>query len=1099
MGRDHAAWLKIMGSKAAADRAARGPLGNVMGWRAALLVVLSWGLSALPSVQGQDLGAPIITNFEPEKYKGHYQNWMAIQDRRGILYFGNTDGILEFDGQHWRHISTPTISSIRALAAGSDGTIYYGGNGDLGHLTVSSTGQVTAKSLLAALPEGERAFSDVLQILTGNDGIYFLTRTKVFRFNGGRITTISCEPAPSQSCLLNGTLFFADTEKGLCLLDGDRVVPIPQLAGLYDGKRIVLAPFGPHELLLGRTSGNFRRIDLSSLWDEASRRYLPNRTASKTAVIQNFPTEVDALISESNPLLYRLVPLGPKAFAIATLQSGIIIFDRTGKITRAINKASGLLDNTVTGLFLDRAQNLWATLNAGISHIELSVPQSTFGARNGIEGVSLTAGFHKGRLYVSTFQNLFVQTPYRYTLESGLPKFVAVQNGPREIWQFLEVNGDFLAASGRGLFQIQGSTAFRVPGSADTTCMSLSVSRRWPNHLFVGRMGGMDVFRRTSAQWAFLGRLEGVTESIRSVTEDSNGDLWLSTDAKKLLRAHFHGNKPTEVTVQEFATEHSLRGLRAFSHGTTLFAASTKGLLHTTVQPWRNEGPNEVNFAPEPSLGKAFDNPLITFSTVFSDRNGGFFFLASSGVIWALPSTGGQYEMITKPFQGLPGMTREGLLHSDGSVWLPGRVLHRIEPLAAKNYDQPFAVLIRKVFTKAKRTVFEGTYGFKGTVHPAQQTVFTPSQGASETPELPFKENALAFEFSATFFEKPGTTQFQYLLEGFEKDWSEWTAGTSKEYTYLKEGNYRFRVRAKNLYGTVGQESSYRFRILAPWYRTPWAYLLWFTCGSLGLLGAVYLYTRRLHRQKAILAAQVAARTAELSTVNDRLYRLNDEKNRIIGVAAHDLRSPLSGILLACDLMADEPGVDHTTTIQAIARQGHRMVELIQGLLDVNAIEANSAERPSLTSLDPIPWIESACRSLAVRAEKKGITLDADLGPPGIMLYADGRHVARVMDNLLSNAVKYSPPGSHVQIRRVEEAQHSVFRVQDQGPGLTPEDQQRLFQTYARLSAQPTAGESSVGLGLSIVKKLVEGMDGQVWAESSPGKGATFCVRLPRG
>ena len=142
--------------------------------------------------------------------------------------------------------------------------------------------------------------------------------------------------------------------------------------------------------------------------------------------------------------------------------------------------------------------------------------------------------------------------------------------------------------------------------------------------------------------------------------------------------------------------------------------------------------------------------------------------------------------------------------------------------------------------------------------------MFASRQDSLEIPELPYRENALSFKFAAAFYEKPGTTQFQYLLEGFDNEWSDWTDKTDKEYTNLPEGRYRFRVRARNIYGTLGREAIYSLRILPPWFRTIWAYILWIIGGSAALVGIIFLNTWKLRRQKASLENIVAERTQQL-------------------------------------------------------------------------------------------------------------------------------------------------------------------------------------------------------------------------------------------
>jgi two-component system, sensor histidine kinase and response regulator len=124
--------------------------------------------------------------------------------------------------------------------------------------------------------------------------------------------------------------------------------------------------------------------------------------------------------------------------------------------------------------------------------------------------------------------------------------------------------------------------------------------------------------------------------------------------------------------------------------------------------------------------------------------------------------------------------------------------------------------------------------------------------------------------------------------------------------------------------------------------------------------------------------------------------------------------------------------------------------------------------------------------------------LDTNLSQEGTAVLADASALDQVLDNLLSNALKFTPPGGHILVSVHPGAEHVECRIQDDGPGFTAEDRGRMFRRYARLSARPTGGEPSSGLGLSIVLKLVRAMHGELACESIPGQGASLIVRLPR-
>ncbi len=846
-----------------------------MNWRGSLLPGLILIVGTLLPAQEQELGAPVITNYETEQFKALSQNWAAVQDRRGIMYFANNAGILEFDGQHWRLIPVPGNATVRDLTFGPDGTIFYGSVDDFGYLAASPTGSVFAVSLGEKIPKDARAFADVWQVASAADGIYFLTRSRIFRFHGGRIMVLPGRFASSQACLLNGSVFYADMDKGLCLLDRDTVRPVPGLGGVYDGSRVALVPLGRHQLLAGRASGDFLGIDLTAFWDEGSRRYDVSRPAP-VDIVKPFPSELGEFIKVSRSFIYKLIPLGADAFALCSVKGGIVTFDKRGKVIRSINTSSGLPDNTVLNLFLDRARNLWCCSNAGVSHIDLSGTHSYFGSRNNIRGISICARFHEGRMVIGTFENVLLQAPYRFALQDDRPLFVPLNHSPVQIWQLLEVGGDLMAATANGLFRIRGEAAAKAQGSSATAyCMALS--RLWPGHLFVGlTAGGMEVYRRLADNWRLVGRIEAIQDNIRGITQDSNGDLWAGTETRGLLRLHFADDVPTRPVIHRFGPEHGLpvrSYLQAVAHGDALFILSSAGLFRTTIPLGAAQAPERIRFTPDTVLGQAFISPPVALRDMIFAPDGGVFFNTAEGIAWAIPTEDGTYRMEPRSFRGVPAQDGTLYLHPDGSVWLTGKRLYRVDPRVAKDYDQPFSVLVRKVTAGSKHVLYEGTRGRPGSAFDQQRTVFENRRGSGGIPDLPYQENAVSFEFAAAFFEQPGATRFQYRLDGFDREWSDWTADTKKEYTNLPEGKYSFRVRAENVYGTLGGEAEYDLRILPPWYRTTGAYLLWGLGSLAALLGIIYLYTLNLRRQKDHLEKIVAERTQQLHDASEDLLQ----------------------------------------------------------------------------------------------------------------------------------------------------------------------------------------------------------------------------------
>jgi len=238
-----------------------------------------------------------------------------------------------------------------------------------------------------------------------------------------------------------------------------------------------------------------------------------------------------------------------------------------------------------------------------------------------------------------------------------------------------------------------------------------------------------------------------------------------------------------------------------------------------------------------------------------------------------------------------------------------------------------------------------------------------------------------------------------------------------------------------------------------------------------------------------------------LEEAHERASRLSDEKSDLLHMVAHDMRGPLmtfqTGVGLVQSRLERNGDTESVDVLQRMDRQTEAMQGLVDGLLDVEAIE-NGSRRISLNPVNLRAVVEQVMERFAEIAQRKEIAVDwaAPVGLPKVM--ADQVALRQVVENLVSNALKYSPLGGKVSVRINENGENLQFEVEDSGPGIGPEEFPKLFEKFSRLSARPTDGESSHGLGLYIVNALVKSMNGRVWCESQFGKGATFLVSLPR-
>ncbi|MEW5959820.1 MAG: GAF domain-containing sensor histidine kinase [Chloroflexota bacterium] len=251
--------------------------------------------------------------------------------------------------------------------------------------------------------------------------------------------------------------------------------------------------------------------------------------------------------------------------------------------------------------------------------------------------------------------------------------------------------------------------------------------------------------------------------------------------------------------------------------------------------------------------------------------------------------------------------------------------------------------------------------------------------------------------------------------------------------------------------------------------------------------------------EKGRLVSELAAQKEAIEQQNDELRRLNELKNSFLGIAAHDLRNPLSNIQLITHLLTEENSdlseVESKSLLNDINKQTGHMLSLLNELLDVTQIEAGKLNL-QLKEIDLGLFLAETIRRQAMIAGPKGTRIHLEVEPGGEVL-ADPVQLRQVADNLISNAVKYSPPGSTVMVSVTRLDNGWRVNVQDEGPGITAEDRHLLFQDFARLSAKPTGGEKSIGLGLAISRRVVEAHGGKIGVDSEPGRGANFWFTLP--
>lgn len=1030
----------------------------------ALLLVVMLGIPGQAGGSGRPdprSYPPLVQAYPPSAYGAATQNFSAVQDPRGILYFGNFDGVLEFDGVNWRTLALPGREVVFSLAVSGDRRVYVGSQGEIGYLEPQGFAGMRYVSLRGQLPAGAPTFRNVFQTLAISDEVHFVSEEALLSWRRGRITALTPAGRFQRAAAFEGKLFALDSGAGLVSVSEGALTPRlrhPLPEGAVPSSMVPWARQGREDLLIAtRNHGIF-------LFDGLR--------------IRPFRCGADALLKEATLAAVSVLPDG--GLALGTRQGGAVLVDPDGTVRMRITTAEGLPTDRVLGMSTDDQGGLWLALNRGLARVSLNPWLRGFHAGTGVEGPLSMCDGPDGPI-AGTSRGLA-----RLERVGGGAVFRPLPGPKDQVWCLLRRKEGVFAGTSEGLFAygFQGGNAPFPVKIGSEPVFAIAESRRDPDLLFLGTFHGLATLRRERGRWVIKAFAEEVRDDIKSIQEDADGSLWAESGLRGVLhlRARDGWGQGAPVTVERFGLEAGLPDLRnnqVFSGGGRILFATRKGIYAFD--------PASARVAPDPAFGRLFpEGPRWVLSPVWN-REGGLWLISAdppSGIIepgLAVPAGDGSYRWSPFPYPPLANLNTSLFLHLDenGAVWSgsPEDGLFWADPRVSAGRGHAFPVLVRSILKRD---------GLPLSMEHAEDGECIWS----------YAPDSLRFSYAAVSLERPGSSLYQVMLEGHDLHWSPWIKESYRDYSNLPEGSYRLRVRARNFRGAEGQEVSVRFRILPPWYRSPWAEVSGGALFLAAILGLVQWRQRVLSRRNRKLEGQIRDATREIELERSKLARLNTEKSQMMGVLAHDIRNPLTAVLCYSDKLMEEPqGTPGRDLGSRIHTSVDTILELVKRLLDPRLLQG---EAPVLRmeAVDLHQAVSLAAGALAPRAQAKGQRIEvrlADAAEP--VIQADPVYLNEILDNLISNAIKFTPCGPPERIVRVDVGRRWIV-VQDEGPGIAAHEAQRLYDPFYRGSARPTGGETSFGLGLFIVKKWMEAMGGSIALDSEPGRGARFTLHF---
>lgn len=1001
-------------------------------------------------------------------------------DRTGRLWAATQDGAARYDGQSWTRVNLPeaaTTNFVRAMAETPDGSWWFGTETD--GLWRLKDGLWTNHARKNDLPSDrvnalhvQRAGADwTLFVGTGGGGVAAYREGRWFREDpalpAGRAWVWKFSYLPPTAA--RGGRLVAATRRGFLVLQEGRWAPFMELPDLEgrDVNDIAAVPEG----------GGIRLW--VSAWNHGLMVWDGRRWEHHTPE-NGFPSKFPVTLATT------LGPQGKQMLWAATYDGGLIW--REDGAWRALNEVQGLPSNGVYALLPGGSGEpaLWAGLRGGGVAALGGGGWWSLDRRNGLptsEVLSLAEAL--GGPWIGTTRGILRWTGSaweREGLEQGLPSVhiqtLAPAAGRPGLWA--GTLGGLAFRDSRGWRRVEVG----LPLGPDRIVSLLETRGPAGPVLWIGTEGGL--IRKDAAGARRFTTRDGLPAdnafALRE-TRDAAGrpTLWVGTRGGGVARLAegrwiHHGREAglPNTTVFGFGEHRTSDGRRWLWAGTFGGGAARLDLDHPD-RPWE----------------------------VFNSRTlPGF---PSDVVVRVEPDGKGRLNLSTQR-----GVARLGFTDPRD----PARPT-QVEAFGPGDGLAPLACTYGASMVDAQGRLWVATVEGVSVHDPRRERDPEPLRGlglssirigpVEHPPEDPLRlghrDGPLTIAFTLPVLHREEDLRFRTQLLGAEAEPGPWGRQTSRQFTALKPGRYTLRVWGQDHRGRTAGPLDVPFRVDPPWWAGFWAW----SAGALGAVGTLLLAhrvrVRLLRRRTAELRARIRGATAELQRRQEALERLNEEKNQFLGIAAHDLRTPLNVIGLTAEELV-LPGL----APEEIAASGRRiqqgveqMTVLIQNLLDINLIESGRLRlQPEMLDLRVL-GAELQMRH-GKKASVKGQRIDLQTPWEEVPAWADLVHLREVLDNLVSNALKFTPPGPperviHLRVRSLPGG--GAVEVQDDGPGFTPEDRARAFERFAKLSARPTGGEASTGLGLSIARSLTEAMGGRLELESQPGRGATLRVILP--
>jgi len=782
--------------------------------------------------QVSEYGVPQIKNFGPADYRQESQNFCVVQDQNSLMYFGNTNGIMEYDNEKWTIVKVPGRPK---LSVSRNNEVYYGG--------YNSFGKVQYKDGHIDVVEFENnldcTFGQITKIIACDDNdVYFASNDKLFLYSQSSFRKI-IEGEPFRLLELDGKAYVQRLFAPLRLLSHGNF-EVDNLCAAVDTVDVLdMISYGDHIIIRDFARKNFLYY-------------------SEKEGLKNFPVELNSYIDKNEYL--RICSLPDGSFIVATHYGGVVSFDAEGRTRYLLNSANGLADNPINDICVDNQGKVWLATENGITLLETNSHLSFFNTPSGIRGAVLSIIRFNEKLYVGTTVGLFcyceIETPY-----GKARTFRRVRHITDNCWQLRIYNEHLFAVAHDGLFEINNLEAVEVLEGSFITMKPIVIDST--EYVMLGGTNGLTFTKIEGNKVQQLGRLKGLRYTLRTLAVDSKGRLWMGTDRDGLYMVELGDSLDMNATVVGFGKDD---GLPPDFDWVDVYSTHKLGMVFSTSVGVYMYNEQEKKFEKDAKYFCSGQRCSGVYGMIGEDSDYNIWYSCSFSDVYEREvgvikfGNDGSFVRETNHFSQMRESVVE-TIYPDGNdvVWFGTS-----ESLIKYQNDGKKPFVLEDAFTCMIRKVTVGN----------NSILYTFESGSSGNYEIRFLDKKIRFEVAGLSYNTFGDVEYQYKLEGLDEEWSEWTTDSYKEYISLSEGSYKFMVRSRNGYGQISNVSEFSFEVTPPYYRSVIAYILYVLC-SIVLVLIILVWRNIVHsREKYTLEKLVESRTNELVLQKEQTERL---------------------------------------------------------------------------------------------------------------------------------------------------------------------------------------------------------------------------------